>query len=49
MGELKVGDRISVPWEERRWWVRAWHWLARRPLPTRREFVVTATTEPRRA
>ncbi|HEX7891459.1 MAG TPA: hypothetical protein VF522_19060 [Ramlibacter sp.] len=45
MSTISVGDAITINEPDRRWRVRLWCWLTRRPHPTRaRVFRVTHVT-----
>lgn len=33
--DIQVGDVIALTLPDRRWWVRLWCWVTRRPLPLR--------------
>lgn len=39
---ISVGDEISLPVRENRWWVRAWYFLTFRKPPWRCEYMVVA-------
>lgn len=42
--QLAVGDRIRIA-DTRRWYVRVWHWIIRRPKPVLDYRVVEAKSE----
>lgn len=43
--DISVGDKVSIPVPENRWWVRAWYFLTFRQAPARNEvLIVTGVT-----